>query len=912
MTKLLDQIRIFNNKAYENVPEGRLRRHRGEPAKPDIPVSSGDLPRHNGNGKAMNSVNLADNEAEPQDQSVPEVPEPAHQETPAPQEQYQQPQERKQQKEYQPEKSGQKQQESSDFVTSAISVPHITTPRLVAPPNAPKRKLGRPRLFSAQVVERTDDTFKILIKFNVRNKLARRFFGITPPAPPPMEKLSRLRPPSVRKPVLGIIPDEEVLSLDRSNRKREPRQVQNISEPVQTRRSIPRSHKRYTGISTSQLPYNEMSSTQKLSSEATERLSESLEKDLPYHGALAFPECIINHTDPTALDRNLFAEFAARGSQKHIELQKQMLSGTATEDSPVATPIPQGASHYYSRSQIEKLQFREFLIDTWYSSPYPEEYASNKVLYVCEFCLKYMSSPQSYLRHQLKRCNSFKNHPPGMEIYRDPEARIAFWEVDGRKNIEYCQSLCLMAKLFLNSKTLYYDVEPFVFYILTEIDEQDSSTYHFVGYFSKEKLNNSDYNVSCILTLPIYQRKGYGSLMIDFSYLLSRREFKYGTPEKPLSDLGLVSYRNYWKIAVAHTLRKIYDDFLSNTSKHPPLTLESIAKLTGMKPSDVVFALESLDALLQNKDTGSYAISINLELLDEVISKSESRNYVKLNPEYLLWKPLIYGPSGGINSAPALTLVSQPGSQMPIVSNSISMITEFLKDDIGNPFSFEEEAYNSIESAFENSKENIPSSPSKSSEYHVCRPDLETVTRETRISETGNIKLASSDEESEEDVDNEFLDSASEEAFDVNSDVVLTDKKIRALVQDGDLVSEEEDGDEPFDSDSPSERTDVEGADEEVASDDDEEEEGEEDTEEEEEEEEAADQAIDEPEAVQSVEDGEDGHEVDEHEEENNDEIEVLQKRYYPRNTSRKTRSQIQGEVLVVHHSPRRSKRRGL
>lgn len=26
-----------------------------------------------------------------------------------------------------------------------------------------------------------------------------------------------------------------------------------------------------------------------------------------------------------------------------------------------------------------------------------------------------------------------------------------------------------------------------------------------------------DYNVSCILTLPIHQRKGYGNLLIDFS-----------------------------------------------------------------------------------------------------------------------------------------------------------------------------------------------------------------------------------------------------------------------------------------------------------------------------------------------------------------------------------------------------------
>lgn len=28
---------------------------------------------------------------------------------------------------------------------------------------------------------------------------------------------------------------------------------------------------------------------------------------------------------------------------------------------------------------------------------------------------------------------------------------------------------------------------------------------------------NSFYNVSCILTLPPYQRKGYGRLLIDFS-----------------------------------------------------------------------------------------------------------------------------------------------------------------------------------------------------------------------------------------------------------------------------------------------------------------------------------------------------------------------------------------------------------
>ena len=49
----------------------------------------------------------------------------------------------------------------------------------------------------------------------------------------------------------------------------------------------------------------------------------------------------------------------------------------------------------------------------------------------------------------------------------------------------YCQNLCLLAKLFLDHKTLYYDVEPFLFYVLTQ---NDSKGCHLVGYFSKVRL----------------------------------------------------------------------------------------------------------------------------------------------------------------------------------------------------------------------------------------------------------------------------------------------------------------------------------------------------------------------------------------------------------------------------------------
>lgn len=69
--------------------------------------------------------------------------------------------------------------------------------------------------------------------------------------------------------------------------------------------------------------------------------------------------------------------------------------------------------------------------------------------------------------------------------------------------------------MFLDHKTLYYDVDPFLFYVMTDTDDGGA---RFVGYFSKEKRSPTN-NVSCIMTLPVRQRRGWGNFLIDFSKL---------------------------------------------------------------------------------------------------------------------------------------------------------------------------------------------------------------------------------------------------------------------------------------------------------------------------------------------------------------------------------------------------------
>ena len=269
---------------------------------------------------------------------------------------------------------------------------------------------------------------------------------------------------------------------------------------------------------------------------------------------------------------------------------------------------------------IDEIVMGNYRCCTWYFSPFPEEYHNVKILYFCEFCLNFYVKKEELERHVKSNC--FLRHPPGNEIYRDE--KISMFEVDGKTESIYCENLSYLSKLFLDHKTLALDVDIFLFYVLAEYDKYG---YHFVGYFSKEQESKNGWNLSCILTLPFHQRKGYGKFLIDFSYLLSKRENKFGTPERPLSDLGHSTYFAYWTQKICEAL---------GNWEGENITINDIAVQTHIQHKDVEKVMKDLHLL--KFDGKDYIIISDKKILSELEKRTGKKGY-PLYPEKLIWTP---------------------------------------------------------------------------------------------------------------------------------------------------------------------------------------------------------------------------------------------------------------------------------
>lgn len=290
-------------------------------------------------------------------------------------------------------------------------------------------------------------------------------------------------------------------------------------------------------------------------------------------------------------------------------------TSTPEKSSATTTPINRQIK------QIDKLCFGNFEIDTWYHSPYPEEFADLSRIYVCQYCLKYMQKPR-YSNHR-RVCA--RRQPPGQVIYR--KGIISIYEIDGHTDKLYCQLLSLLGKLFIEHKhkTICYDVGMFSFYVLCKINQNGAE---FIGYFSKEKRSRDDNNLACLAVLPPFQRCGYGRFLVEFSYELSKLECKITGPERPLSDLAHATFSSYW----THTLVNLLNEMSVSQSA---VTVKNLSRLSCIAETDIVNTLEKMEMI--KFWNGETIICATREKVGEHVRTMKRKHFQVFDPVYLKW-----------------------------------------------------------------------------------------------------------------------------------------------------------------------------------------------------------------------------------------------------------------------------------
>lgn len=294
-------------------------------------------------------------------------------------------------------------------------------------------------------------------------------------------------------------------------------------------------------------------------------------------------------------------------------------------------------------------------------------------LHICDTCFAYTDDATAMASHKPKCI--YKKELPGRVVYDSPYYQIR--KVDGAKHPYYSQFLCLFAKLFLDSKSVFFSVQNFDFYVLTislvnirVIDilasnypktkslkgaagytkeerellarlesESSLSGQRVIGFFSKEKISFDKYNLACINVFPPFQKRGLGRLLISYSYYLSKKEHIIGTPERPLSAHGRATYITYWSWVISSYITQFYLDSLK-TEKPLKLSIVQISEATYIKQDDVIDALFEMGALekrnidIPESDVGDENRKTKRRAVQ---AKAQSVKYIIKLPEVLKW-----------------------------------------------------------------------------------------------------------------------------------------------------------------------------------------------------------------------------------------------------------------------------------
>ena len=351
----------------------------------------------------------------------------------------------------------------------------------------------------------------------------------------------------------------------------------------------------------------------------------------PEHGALALNDFNCGSTEMPSLDAIL------RSSRKRVSLAQDYSNANGVAEARPSkrtkrtkTNKEQADRERALERNIGQVVFGDIAFRTQYPSWYPKDIIGEKALngdlkgvgitvptlYICKKCFAYTKVAERHVKHA-RKCG--RNEPPGKKIYTHggEGSPWSVWEVDGAVDTVYfipssisqiadpgtqvfCQCLSLFVKLWLETKSVLYDVAGFNYFLLVHTTPATfiaPASHQIIGFFSKEKMSWDNNNLACILIFPPWQRKGLGAILMGVSYEISRREGILGGPEKPISDLGKKGYKRFWGAEIARWILELKPSDLRKRKGKGVLTVEECSRDTWIHPEDVLGVLRDMDVI---------------------------------------------------------------------------------------------------------------------------------------------------------------------------------------------------------------------------------------------------------------------------------------------------------------------------
>ncbi|KAJ3057241.1 K(lysine) acetyltransferase [Rhizophlyctis rosea] len=127
-------------------------------------------------------------------------------------------------------------------------------------------------------------------------------------------------------------------------------------------------------------------------------------------------------------------------------------------------------------------------------------------------------------------------------------------------------------------------------------------------------------------TLRVYEVDGKEDKV---GYELSKLDGKVGSPERPLSDLGLAGYRSYWQAVLLDILRQNARD------EYP--TIAELSALTAIRQEDIVATLSSMNMIRYLK--GDNIICVTPSMISDYIQYNAVKLERSVDPSCITYTP---------------------------------------------------------------------------------------------------------------------------------------------------------------------------------------------------------------------------------------------------------------------------------